>query len=214
MACNAVSYSDPVLSCGSTVTRNHGFYLHGLPAHPDESLKPEHMSQGYTGQLHTGQHDDVINGDQPVGDWSTGSMESMEWRQHLHVDDEEDLVVSIEQRCSDAIKEQRSNCSLALQHCFLDRVYRSQNEEHSRKVLVAQIPGSRKDQVPMSRVKLVLIRKWCSEVGPQKILMKKFNWPANIEADELLAGQTALNPVPVYKVVQEVKSTIAAVQEV
>ena len=52
--------------------------------------------------------------------------------------------------------------------------------------------------------KLVLVRKGSSEDGPQKTLMKKINWPANIEEDEILAILTARILVPVYKVVQEV----------
>jgi len=102
-----MSCSDSVLSCGSAVFRNPGFHSQDLSAHPDESLQPEHLSRGDTGQSHTGQHDDIITGDQPVCDGSTGSMESMVWQQHLHVDDEEDLVVSINLRCSEARTEQR-----------------------------------------------------------------------------------------------------------
>ena len=32
---------------------------------------------------------DIAYQDQPVGDWSTGSVESMEWQQHLQVNEEE-----------------------------------------------------------------------------------------------------------------------------
>ena len=75
------------------------------------------MSRGDTGQFHTGQHDDVITGDQPVCDGSAGSMESMVWQRHLHVDDEEDLVESIKLRCSDARTEQRSSDARQEQRC-------------------------------------------------------------------------------------------------
>ena len=150
---NAQSCTDPVLRCGSTEIGDHGFHLLGKPAHLESSLMPVHKSQVHTGQFHTGRGDDVNYYDQPVGDWSTGSVESMEWQQHLRVDDdEEDLVVSIKLRVdgdedvavsinqpTEAIEEQRVNCSLALQHCFLDRVYRSQNEEQESKDLVAQM---------------------------------------------------------------------------
>ena len=50
-------------------------------------------------------------------------------------------------------------------------------------------------------VKLVFVRKRSGEVEPKKILMKKKEWPANLEADENLEARVL---VPDYKVDQEV----------
>ena len=113
--CNTVACTDPVLRCGSTEVGDHGFHLRGEPAHLESSLMPVHKSQVHTGQFHTGQGDDVISYDQPVGDWSTGSVESMEWQQHLQVDEEEKVVI-----LTKPLEERQSNRGLALQRRILD----------------------------------------------------------------------------------------------
>ena len=156
MYCNTVACTDPVLRGGSTEAGDPGFHLRGDPAHPGNSLMPVHKSQVHTGQLHFGRGDDVeafkqvgealrphdvILNDQPVGDWSTGSVESMEWQQHLQVVEEEKVVILTEPleeqhrrrqrqlavvdsgwQSVNPLEERQSSCGLALQHCFLDSI--------------------------------------------------------------------------------------------
>jgi len=86
--CNELC-ADPALRCGSTEVSVHGFHLRDGSAYLESSLMPEQKSHVHAGQIHMGRGDDVVICDQPSGDWSTGSVESMEWQQHLQVVEEE-----------------------------------------------------------------------------------------------------------------------------
>ena len=86
--CNELC-ADPALRCGSTEVSVHGFHLRDGPAYVESSLMPEQKSHVRAGQIHMGRGDNVVICDQPAGDWSTGSVESLEWQQHLQVVEEE-----------------------------------------------------------------------------------------------------------------------------
>jgi len=82
-------HADPALSCGSTEVSVHGFHLRDGSANVESSLMPEQKSHVHAGQIHMGRGDGIVICDQPAGDSSTGSVESMEWQRHLQVVEEE-----------------------------------------------------------------------------------------------------------------------------
>jgi len=90
---------------------------------------PVHKSRVDTGEFHIGQgvdseafkqvagavrpHDIDVQ-DQPVGDCSTGSIESMEWRRHLRVNEMDEVVSS--KQSAKLMEESHVGCSQELQH--------------------------------------------------------------------------------------------------
>jgi len=112
--CNELC-ADPALRCGSTEVGVHGFYLRDGPAHLESSLMPEQKSQVHAGQFHMGRGGDVIIFDQPVGDWSTGSVESKEWRRHVQVVEEEKVAT-----LTKPLEGQQSSRGFTPQRCILD----------------------------------------------------------------------------------------------